>query len=371
MNRKELNVLRGLLSRPVSPFHEEAIVEWIAGWARRREVSFTRDAVGNVVLRTGRRRRRGGWVFAAHMDHPGFITTRRRGRNVWARFRGSVRPEYGLGERVRLFAPGGEVTATVATRRAIRPRPWWSCRLDLDAPADVPPGTVGMWDVPAFRLRGKRLFARSCDDLAGVAAVLCSLERVRAAAPSADVTALLTRAEEAGFVGALAACRSGTIPRDAMVVAIEASQAHPGAPLGGGAIVRVGDATCTFDRMLDLHISAVARSLARRRKTVRFTRQLMPGGTCESTVYCVFGFRAAALAMPLGNYHNMADDGRIGPEQIDLDDFESLVSLLASLPGGAVTPEAREAALRAHLLALLKERGPLLGLSWDGGQDAP
>ena len=31
----------------------------------------------------------------------------------------------------------------------------------------------------------------------------------------------------------------------------------------------------------------------------------MPGGTCEATVYDVYGFTAARICVALGNYHNM------------------------------------------------------------------
>ena len=45
----------------------------------------------------------------------------------------------------------------------------------------------------------------------------------------------------------------------------------------------------------------------------------MPGGTCEATVYDAYGYTAAAVCIPLGNYHNM-DRGKkkIGPEYIDV-----------------------------------------------------
>ncbi len=357
MNRTHLTILKTILSQPVSPFHERAIVAEVRRWAQRRAVAFSRDRAGNVVLRYHRGRRRGApWVFTAHMDHPGFVTTRRRGREVWAHFRGSVKPRYVLASRVRLFAPGGEVCGTIVTRRAIKPPPWWSCRLVLDAPAVVPPGTIGMWDLPAFSRRGRRVSARACDDPAGTAAVLCAIDRIAAAGAHANVMGLLTRAEEAGFVGALAACRLGTIPPDALVVGIEASQAQPAAPLGGGVVLRAGDRRRTFDPSLDAHLSAVAAALARKRRSFRFTRQLMPGGTCESMVYNLFGYRAAALALPLGNYHNMGADGRIRPERIDLGDFASLIELLAALATVDRSPDEADAALRGRLEKLLDER---------------
>ena len=361
MTDRQLQRLRTILSLPTAPFREGAVVAFLHRWAEDCGLAFARDQAGNVLIRL----RPGGgggptWVFTAHMDHPGFVTTAQRGRSVWAEFRGSVSREYFAGSAVRLLAPAGKVAAVVATARRRPPVGWLHCRLDLDAPADVPPGTVGLWDVPAFRRRGRRLHALACDDLAGVAAVVCALDEIVARRVDADVIGLLTRAEEAGFVGALAACRLDTIPRGALVVGIETSKAQPAAPVGKGAVIRVGDHARTFDPSLTAHLSAVADALTRRRPALQFTRQLMPGGTCESTVYCAFGHQAAALALPLGNYHNMSPRGRIAAEQIDLGDFASLVGLLVALAGKRRTPAQTDDRLRRRLDGIFQQRGRLL-----------
>jgi len=357
MNRRQTELLKAVLSQPVSPFHEGAVVEQVRRWATERGVTLRRDEAGNVVLRYRHGRAgRSKWVFAAHMDHPGFVVRRQRGRNVWADFRGWVTEAYMRSSRVRLFSPSGERCATIAAVRPLGRQRWWSCRLELDAPADVPPGTIGMWSVPPWRRRGTRLSARACDDLAGTASILCALDEIARRRIAADVTGLLTRAEEAGFVGALAACRLGTIEPDALVVAIEASKAQPDAPLGGGAVIRVGDRMRTFDPALTAHISAVAGELAKKRPSLRFQRRLMPGGTCESTVYAAFGHRAAALCLPLGNYHNMGPANRIRPEQIDLQDFAGLVELLVALAASNRSPADTEAKLRARLAAIWDQR---------------
>ena len=54
----------------------------------------------------------------------------------------------------------------------------------------------------------------------------------------------------------------------------------------------------------------------------------MPGGTCEATVYDIYGFAAASICVALGNYHNMdRARKRIGPEYIDVDDWQNMVKL--------------------------------------------
>jgi len=364
MKRDCPEILRDVLSLPTAPFCEEAVVDYARCFAKRRGLALERDGGGNVLLRyrkvAARGRRPLRWVFAAHMDHPGFVAARRRGRTLWARFVGTVEKRYFPGSRARFFAPGGEIAGTVETVRKAPDGTGLSVRLRLDRPADVPAGTIGMWDFPAVRVRGHRLSARACDDLVGVASVLCAMDDLARRGVAADVTGLLTRAEESGFVGALAACRDRTVPHTALLVAIEASAARVEVPLGSGVVVRVGDRMRTFDPSLTAHVDAVAKDLAKHHRSFRHTRHLMPGGTCESTIYAAWGYTAAAVCIPLGNYHNRGRNDRIAPEQIDLGDFASLVQLLTGLAESKAAPADTDAKLRTALTARLLRYGPLL-----------
>ena len=360
--RDDVEVLRALLGLPTAPFREQAVVQYVRRFAAATDLPLTRDRAGNVLLRYRRCRAKTRWVFAAHMDHPGFVVTRRRGRTLWAEFRGSVGIEYFAGSRARFFAPGGEVVAVVESARKTKRRSWLAVRLKLDRPASVPPGTVGMWDLPGVRIRRGRVSARACDDLAGVASVLCALRALARGGVEADVTVLLTRAEEVGLVGALAACRDGSIPQGAAVVGIETSQAQPQTPLGGGVVVRVGDSIRTFDPSLTAHVTGVAARRARA-GAFAYRRCLMPGGTCESTVYQTLGHRTAALCLPLGNYHNRGPGGRIAPERIHLDDFASLISLLVELARSDYDERAVDAALTDRLGDRLADLEAYLGVS--------
>ena len=294
MKVSRLRLLQDVLSCPTSPFCERAVIEYVRSWALRCGVDFTQDAAGNVLLSASPARvvsRRGKaepqaskaptWVFTAHMDHPGFVVRRSRGRSVWATFRGGVARTYFPGSRVRLITPDAECVATVATVRKSKEFHALDCRLELvdQSARKVPPGSIGMWYVPIFKRRNGRITARACDDLAGSAAVMAAIEEIISRRPDANVMGLLTRAEEVGYVGALAGCRLGTIPAGAWVVGIETSKAQPAAKIGGGAVIRVGDGTRVFNEPLTAHISAVAKDLAKRNKDFQFVRQLMPGGT--------------------------------------------------------------------------------------------
>ena len=356
MKKRHLEILRDLLGEPSVAFHEEGIAERVRLWARRRGVAFGPDAAGNVWLRHSGGGTLAQWVFAAHMDHPGFLVTARGRRSVWADFLGSVRREYFVGSRVRLYPPGRQVVAAVTHVRKGRNSEWLSCRLELQKPCDVPEGTLATWDLPGIRIEGCRLSSRGCDDAVGCAAVLCAMDEIVSRGIEADVTGLLTRAEEVGGIGALAACEGGLIPAKAFIIGLEASKAQPKANLGDGVVIRVGDNVRTFDPSLTACVSAVARQLARRDRGFRCVRQLVSGGVCESTIYCLWGYAAAGLCLPLGNYHNMGDDGAIKPEQVHLGDFENAVKLLVALAAEKRPPARFDAEEKLRWKRLFEKR---------------
>ena len=334
-----LRIAERTLSRPTAPYREGAVIAWVREFAAARPyLELREDPDGNVGLaRRSVPHSRAPLVLAAHMDHPGFraLASRpaRGGFAVEALFLGGVRPEFFPAARVRFFPAGAEVRATV--RRA---QPWrGALRVELVARRAVPPGAFGMWDLPGFR-RSPRdpdlLLSRAADDLAGVAAILALLDAVEAIDPRrrVDVRGLFTRAEEVGFVGALAVARGRRLPRAARIVAIEASKALPGAPQGAGPILRVGDRASSFDDGLGRWIARVGERLAGARgRRFAFQRKLMDGGTCESTAYQLWGYRCAAMCLALGNYHNMSERGRIAVESIRLSDLVGLVRFFEGL----------------------------------------
>jgi endoglucanase len=217
-----------------------------------------------------------------------------------------------------------------------------------------------MWDLPAMKLRGSRIVSRACDDLVGVAAALAAMQRLARSRTSMDVSTLITRGEEAGFVGTLAACAGKMLPPDACFVGIETSKEQPGAGLGDGVVIRVGDRSWLFDPALTGQIASVAAGLARRDRHFRYVRQLMPGGTCETTPLGVWGHRAAALCLPLANYHNQGEGGRIRAEAVDAGDFASLVKLLVGIGGSGEHADTARGKLKQRLEQLLNRREQLL-----------
>ncbi|MEM6334022.1 MAG: hypothetical protein AAF823_11865 [Planctomycetota bacterium] len=348
-----------LTNTPTGPGREERVLALVDAFlAKRPYLSSKKDRFGNRLIRFAGDTRAKPTVFAAHLDHPAFVLTDasapddKARRTLTAEFRGGVADDYFPGSAVRFaLTPRIAVHATVtkierpvppddpqspdATRDPAFPR----VTLTTDDPraGRLLPGSLGNWALPPAEISGDRLHAPACDDLAAVAAALTALDTLQPTDDAADpkppnVAILLTRAEEIGFVGAIAACRSRLIPKASPLIALENSAASADAPLGAGPIVRVGDRTSVFDPRLTQAAHDAAAALAKANPAFAFQRKLMPGGTCEATAYNAFGFPATCLCLPLANYHNMdRDAGTIAPESISLPDYHGFIRLLIAV----------------------------------------
>jgi endoglucanase len=359
----ETRLLKELCSIPTAPFAERLVVEYVRQFAADRpRLHLSADRWGNLLLELPGKEKSPRWVFTAHMDHPGFVARRMIDRRTLeADFRGYVLGEYFRGQRVRFFTDHAEIVGTVRSIEVGKERPV-PVRATLRIGGDVPAGAPGMWDQGAGRFKGKKFLSRVCDDLAGAAAALQMLDLLLKRPPAATIAVLLTRAEEEGFIGAIAASiRPQLLRKSDCIIAIECSAMQPFAPQGNGTILRVGDRTSIFNSGLTYFIAQQAAELAKRDKTFRHQRALMPGGTCEATVYDVYGFTAASICVPLGNYHNMDNAaGKIGPEYIDLNDWVSMVKLFVQTARSAHRYEPGHRALKRRLENRFKRLQPLL-----------
>ncbi len=359
-----LQLLHELCSLPTAPFVEGRVVEYAERFARQRRLKLSRDKVGNLLLELPGRSRAPRWVFTAHMDHPGFVSTRMRddGRTLEAAFRGWVLADYVKGAKVRFFDGDREVAGVVQTVQMGKERPVpETATVRVSGP--VAPGCPGMFDQGEARIKGSRFYSRAIDDLAGAAGALQMLETLRKKPPASPVAVLLTRAEEDGFIGAIAASIKPKLLRKTdRVIAIETSAMQPYAPQGAGAIIRVGDKTSIFNSQLTYFLTQQAEALAKRDKSFKFQRALMPGGTCEATVYDVYGFMAASICVALGNYHNMdRAKKKIGPEYIDLADWRNMVKLFVQVARNGHTFERGHKTLRQRVEGRYTRLKHLLG----------
>lgn len=339
MNRQHLAWLRQLTQIPTAAGREDRVVRWIARWAARRpRLRLTADRFGNLEIKIASRRRPAAppLYFTAHLDHPAFVVSAiLNPRAIEAEFRGGVEDRFFLNAPVRLHpAQGPSVTGVIA---ALTPPA--DDRLDkrvtvrLRRPTQVAVNDVMTWDIPPSRIADDRLHAPACDDLAGVAACLAAIDTLsRDPQQHADVRVLLTRAEEIGFIGAIAACSEKLLPAGARMILMENSRSFPDSPIGAGPIVRVGDRLSTFDPDLTYRLGQLANQLAQHDPAFLWQRKLMPGGSCEASAYQALGYTAACLCLPLGNYHNMNQTTQqIDHEIIHVHDYLMLVRWLQAI----------------------------------------
>ena len=344
-----------MLSIPTAPFAEHFVIAYIERFvARRKNLRLLRDRAGNVLVhvKQGKRRVRRPVCITAHLDHPGFVAEKMTGsKRLRAFWRGGVPKEYFVGSKVRFFVDGnwtrGVIRSITTAMREGRER---VDRAMIDVGKAVPSGSIGMWDFPDPRIRGSRIHARDCDDIAGASAMLCTIELLTRTRRTCEAYFLFTRAEEVGFVGAIAAAKNKTIPEKCFVVAMETSSERPNARMGDGPILRVGDRASTFTPEVTAHCHRIARELDRDDKRFVYQRKLMDGGTCESSAFCTLGYEATGICIALGNYHNVnVKTGKLGPEYVDLNDFENVVKWFVELAASPIPYTGRDETLHAQL----------------------
>ncbi len=350
-----MDILRALCAIPTAPFAEQYVIEYVERFARRRrKLKLSRDRWGNRLLILPGKSSSPRWVFAAHMDHPGLIAERLiDSRTLEAAFRGGVAAEYVQGSRVRFFEPNRQITGTVTDILDSEQGGRWTLptRVRVRVRDAVASGTPGMFDLTEGRTTGKRFYSRVCDNLAGAAAALSMLDELYRKPPQATVGVLLTRAEEDGFIGAVgAATRPELLRKTDRLVVIECSAEQPVAKQGDGCIIRIGDRSSIFNSSLSYFMTHQAEELAKAEKSFKYQRALMPGGSCEATVYDIYGFVTGSICIPLGNYHNMdRAKQRIGPEYVHLDDWHNMRALFLHLARTGHTYKPGHKLLKARI----------------------
>lgn len=332
-------VLAWLGTVPTAAYHEEGIAACVYAFASQVGLPVESDVDGNLQVW---HRGAGGAptrpiAVSAHMDHPALEVigvAPLRGRLL-----GSIRPEAFVEPvSVRFFWRGedgwhdAEGAVTVAS--PLEGDPDARVSLELRGPDHVPVGAFGTFDFGPVRWDDDgRMHLTACDDLAGCAITLAWLAQCVRDGVSADSGGVFTRAEEVGLVGAAALASRRGLPDDAFVVSIEASRELPGATMGNGPVIRVGDAATTFHPAGDAFFRAARDAMRRTDPNARVQRQLMSGGVCEGTTYTAAGYVTGAVCVPLGNYHNQRPEGGLGAEYVHVDDLRGCASLLRATSG--------------------------------------
>jgi putative aminopeptidase FrvX len=302
-----LDLTRQLLECPTAPTFEARIRAEIRALLEDLSlVTIVEDPFGNLIALYQGSDAPARFAFTAHMDHPGW----------------RLQPD-----KEFLGAVPERLVATAPIREF---------------------GDFGMWDLPAFLLKGDRIHSRACDDLIGCVTIVAMLRDLATTRAAGSVYGVFTRAEEVGFVGAIHMAKSRQLPPDVTVVSLETSAKRPPAKIGAGPIIRVGDRTSVFDPATTEYFVEIAKSQGK-----PYQRCLMPGGSCEGTAFQTYGYRTGALCIALGNYHNCAPDDRIETEYVSLSDLVDLIKLCVAIAqdkGLTVDPVAERKKLFENLL---------------------
>jgi endoglucanase len=359
MNQKQIARLQALLALPTAPFREQHIRRHAAGFLEHHGVPHFEDPLGNIVVGAASRRayerllRNPGSqplrLFIAHMDHPGFHGERwLSAHRLAVRWHGGSPVKHLVGARLRVADDAGTLGGARLSRARAHARGWGIDRAELVLPRTLfagrrRPAARSLFGGFAFRapvwLEGDLLYCPAADDLVGVFAVLETARRLWRRAPAdPPFIGLLTRAEEVGFVGAVGHLELGWLARrrrDLVAVSLEASRTLPGADIGKGPIVRLGDHRTVFSPD-GLRVLSEA---ARRHLEGAHQRRIMDGGSCEATAMTAWGLPSIGLSVPLGNYHNQGFQGGPdcrgkegpAPEFVSIGDVEGLLRLCAAL----------------------------------------
>lgn len=367
-----LQRLLDLTQLPTAAGKEHRVIDWINRWVSERpDLAIARDKSGNLVISpcSPWKSSEPPLFVTAHLDHPAFVVERIVSPGTLElSFRGGVMDVFF--EDAPIIVHGMETASTRSPARLIGAAPSHSTAgkhylAELSGTGAAPRvGDIATWDLPPAEISADGiLHTHVCDDLAAAAAALSAFDVLRQRSMQGgevqDVRLLFTRAEEIGFIGAIAACKHGTMPRGSRVIALENSRSFPDSPIGGGPIVRVGDRLSVFTPWLTSACAKRAEDIAGSPAPPAppqkqgappgahpWQRKLMAGGACEASVFCAFGYDATCLCLPLGNYHNMPhlaelhagtyDRARHGPpraarEFISISDYRGLIDLLVAI----------------------------------------
>lgn len=358
LSARQLSLLQEIVSQPTAPFREHRVAAVVKRALEEARVPFFEDPAGNIVVGVPSRAayarlvreksREPVRLYMAHMDHPGFhglswIAADR----LKVRWHGASPVKRLIGAPVWIAIAGksevGGRVAAVKLAKSGRGIDTAEIRID-SAPLPRPAAKTTFG---GFRFRspvwttGNRMFTRSADDLVGVFAIVATaiaLFSRQRKDPRPPFIGLLTRAEEVGFIGAIGHFEQGWLARaerPVVCISLETSRALPGAEIGQGPVVRLGDRQTVFTPGETAILSSIAeKTLGRARQ-----RRIMDAGTCEAAAALAFGFPAVGISVPLGNYHNQSIEGGPdsrgpggpAPEFVDLRDVAGELALCAAL----------------------------------------
>ena len=332
LKEQALDFLSRLGSNPATAFKEDGVVDTVKGILTEIGLEYQQDDFGNIIAKVpGTDPTANPLAIVAHMDHPGFEIISSHADGYIAKAMGGVpQSSFDAGVPVQVILPdGSRIKGSTAGKFGEDSERQVLIKLNQPQAHDLEPPVTAVFDLVDFELDGEHIRMRAVDDLAGCGSILAALAQLTTGdAPPGDVYGVFTRAEEVGLVGARLMAEAGTLPPETLVISAESSRTLPGAEMGEGIVIRVGDAGFTFTADAESVLIRARETLQGREGGFKCQRQLMSGGTCEASAFAVFGYQTTGIAFPLGNYHNGAPEGRIEAEYIHVDDYIGGVELI-------------------------------------------
>ncbi len=351
-------LLHRILTQPTSPFREARVIATILDILKSESVPHFVDPVGNIIIGVSSEieyldlvqmpSTEPVRVFIAHMDHPGFHGVQWKSPTELAiQWHGGSPTQHLEGAKVWLSDRTGWSTEGKMSQACLHPsgRAIDSALIILEDSEVSQKLTDPTQIYGGFGFRspwwqeGELIYTKAADDLVGSFAVVSlaiDLWKVKSNPP--PFIGLLTRAEEVGFIGAIGHFELNWLQRakrPVLCVSLEASRTLPGAEMGKGPVVRLGDKFTVFDS----GALKIFSELAQTRLPDQHQKRIMDGGTCEASAATVYGFPSIGISVPLGNYHNQSFEGgpdsapRLGPapEFVHRQDIVGLIQLCHSL----------------------------------------
>ena len=253
--RQALDILARLGAQPATSFMEAGVAGVVREVLDEGSVPYQTDSYGNIIAHL-QGSSTGGSVppiaFMAHMDHPGFEAIAMDGDFLVGVAMGGVpQSSFEAGVPVQVILPDGQRLAAGTAGPFGEPseRKALISLEDASRLSEVPLPSSVVFDLVDFQLEDGFIRMRAVDDLAGVGSTLAMLSALAGQdePPAGDVYGVFTRAEEVGLVGARLLAEAGTLPTETLVVSLESSRTLPGAEIGSGPVIRVGDAGFTFN----------------------------------------------------------------------------------------------------------------------------
>ena len=334
LRERALDILARLGAQPATSFMEDGVAGVVREALDEAKIPHRTDSYGNIIAHLQGASSDGSVppiAFMAHMDHPGFEAIAVDGDFLVGTAMGGVpQSSFEAGVPMQVILPDGERLAAVTSGQfgEASERKALISLEDSSRLAEVPIPASVVFDLVDFQLEDGYIRMRALDDLAGCGSTLAMLSVLAGEQPAGDVYGVFTRAEEVGLVGARLLAEAQTLPEETLVVSLESSRTLPGAEIGNGPVIRVGDAGFTFNADAESALNRARETLQARPEGFRVQRQLMSGGTCEASAFSVYGYRTTGIAFPLGNYHNGAPDGGIEAEYIHEEDYLGGVELM-------------------------------------------